>query len=97
MITPEIELCLAFYESFAANAFNGAHGHKAVAKVVVDPNKDKAALARQVENIFKAVLPSKEIKVPPLKQYWNMFFKILADRCVWMQAYSKCIANLAFY
>jgi hypothetical protein len=91
VITPEIQLCLAFYDAFSANAFNGANGHKGVVKVQIDPAKDKAALNKQVESMFKAVLSSKDIRVPPLKMYWNMFFKVFADRCNWLQYYSRCI------
>jgi hypothetical protein len=87
VITPDVQLCLAFYDAFAANAFVGASGYKGVIKVQVDPAKDQAALTKQVENMFKVILSAKDIKVPPLKSYWNMFFRLLAERCRWLQYY----------
>lgn len=94
VITPEVRLCLAFYDAFAANSFMGANGYKNVIKVQVDPAKDKAALNKHVENMFKVVLSAKDIKVPPLKSYWNMFFSLLAERCRWLQYYSNRIPSL---
>lgn len=96
VITPDVRLCLAFYDAFSTNVFVGANGYRGVMSVQVDPTKDIAALNKQVENMFKVVLSAKDIKVPPLKSYWNMFFKLLAERCEWLQYYCDripCISH----
>jgi hypothetical protein len=90
-ITPDVQLCLAYYDAFVANAFAGVNGYKGLVKVQVDPARDRDALNKQVENMFKVVLAAKDIKVPPLKSYWNMFFKMLAERCQWLHYYCEHI------
>lgn len=41
--------------------------------------------------LYMAKLLERGINIPKKHNTWNVFFRLLADRCRWLQLYSSCI------
>jgi hypothetical protein len=52
------------------------------------------AVLDKVDHLIDNTLVGRGIRIPDIKLYRSMFFKLLADRCTWLQHYSNYIPVL---